>query len=92
MDDLDPPCEGCPWDEIEIHPANVAVWRLWVTAHEMGREGWSGRMRIEALTAYARAGGATRQDLEDAIDLERHLWPMLKPPEENEDGRTEERR
>ena len=41
----------------------------------------TGVLRIDALLSVAHASGSTKEDVEEALELERLLWPKLKPKE-----------
>lgn len=76
----EPPCEGCKkprqW-ELELWESNVPAWELWSRADRWGRDGWTGKLKLEAVTAYAATIGATPQDVDAALNLELDLWPLI---------------
>lgn len=51
-----------------LWPQNLPVWEAWLASHEAGRDGWSGRLRLEAVAVAAR-GDPDR--IEEVLWLER---------------------
>lgn len=55
------------------------AWALWLGCHEWGRDGTTGALQLGPLLQYAAARGATSDDVELALAVERAVAPLLKP-------------
>lgn len=74
----DTPCERCERGA-GLPAAALPAWELWLAGHRWGRDGTSGRLRLDAVVGLAQARGCSGQDLEWALEVEREVWPTLDP-------------
>lgn len=73
----DTPCERCE-HAVNVPPAGREAWALWLACHQFGRDGSSGALQLGTLLRYAEARGATADDVELALEVEREVKPLQK--------------
>ncbi len=57
---------------------------LWRAAHVHGRDGMTGRLKLEALALWALARGADPEALDLALWCEAEAWPQLEKTRERD--------